>query len=366
MSKPSHRTGKQQQRRAWAAAVATFLLGALAAAAPGIDRGLARRTSLARLSALSLSARALAVGDRPLACVPGAARADRLGPLLAGWQTVGGCGAGASTGSGMGVKWIGRGVTGGLFGVQCQLTYTRLAPDPERPEHHAFGAALVTRNLGERWILGAGVPVVFKYLNNPFENGADVSNSGLGDVSAQLTHKFGAIGATAATVIVGFPTGQFDGKYRNRILNQSQQRGFGKYAASLMIDHTSDETWGLTVLGVMGSWRGGKNAVDSYRAPTASAYAYAGYFLGPLVPAIGLSLTGATDHDRDQTEVQVTGLYTAAANVSIEWSNDWLAILVGASVPYQYDGLHDVGGHAKSPWGWGPWVVGLGVAFSPF
>ena len=55
-------------------------------------------------------------------------RRPRWGRALASWQTVGGCGAGASTGNAAGVKWIGRSVTGGLFGVQCQVTYTRLGP----------------------------------------------------------------------------------------------------------------------------------------------------------------------------------------------------------------------------------------------
>ncbi|HEY0712728.1 MAG TPA: hypothetical protein VGF45_08650, partial [Polyangia bacterium] len=42
---------------------------------------------------------------------------------LASWATIGGCGAGASSGSGAGIKWIGRSVSGGLFQVQCQGNY---------------------------------------------------------------------------------------------------------------------------------------------------------------------------------------------------------------------------------------------------
>src|SRR5688572_25136530 len=38
-------------------------------------------------------------------------RARALGPALASWQTIGGCGAGSATGAGAGVKWVGRGVT---------------------------------------------------------------------------------------------------------------------------------------------------------------------------------------------------------------------------------------------------------------
>jgi hypothetical protein len=287
--------------------------------------------------------------------------------VLASWQSIGGCGAGASTGSSAGIKWIGRGVTGGLFNLQCQTSYVRLATDPERPEHHAFANLLLTTTLGERWTVGASVPLVVKYLRDPFLNGADLSNSGLGDVSLLVARKLGPIGATSLTATVGLPTGQYDGQYKMKLLTQSQQRGFGRPTASLALDHVGDELWGLTVVGAMASWRGGENRLNSYRAPSGTAYAYAGYFLGPLVPAVGLSLAGLPQHDRDQTVEQFTGLFIAAANVSVEWSGDWAALLVGASFPYQYDGIfRGTEGRARSPWGWGPWMVGLGVAFAPF
>jgi hypothetical protein len=328
---------------------------------PASQRLLTRHQLAARLDALATTP-ASCLTDVSLPASPPAA----LEPQLASWQTVGGCGAGASTGNAAGVKWIGRSVTGGLFGVQCQMTYTRLATDPARPEHHAFLNALITTPVDDRWILGANVPLVLKYMINPLENGADLSNTGVGDISVQLTRKLGAIGATALTLIAGLPTGQYNGEYRMRILNQTQQRGFGKPTAAVTLDHTSDEIWGLTVVGATGTWRGGENDLNDYRAPTASTYGYLGYYLGPLVPALGVSLTGATGHDRDKTTPMLTPLYSAAANVSLEWSTDWLAVLVGASVPYQYDGQYkDTEGRPRNPWGWGAWVVGLGFSVSP-
>jgi hypothetical protein len=42
-----------------------------------------------------------------------------------------------------------------------------------------------------------------------------------------------------------------------------------------------------------------------------------------------------------------------AANTSLEWSTDWLAILAGVSLPY-------------SPRGLEPWTAGLGFAIAPF
>src|ERR1041384_2047027 len=53
-------------------------------------------------------------------------RVERLDGLLASWQTVGGCGAGTSTSSGGGLKWIGHSVSGGLFSLQTQASYSHL------------------------------------------------------------------------------------------------------------------------------------------------------------------------------------------------------------------------------------------------
>lgn len=297
-------------------------------------------------------------------------RVAELGPLLTSWQTIGGCGAGSGTGAGAGIKWIGRGVSGGLFNVQTQTTYTRIHSG-DKLEHHSLVNTLITRPLSEKWVMGVNVPLVYKYFSDyfyldPFMPGFDVSNGGLGDISVQLTRKLGRINATSLTALVGVPTGTYDANYRGRLLLQHQQLGFGRVTGTVILDHTMDEIWGVVVVGALGSWRGGQNKFDNYRAPNATTYAYTGYFLGPFVPALGLSATAFKGHDRDQTLEQTTGLFSVAGNVSIEWSTDWVAILAGASFPYQYDGFHQLNGVYRSPWGWGPWMVSLGMALSPF
>jgi hypothetical protein len=182
----------------------------------------------------------------------------------------------------------------------------------------------------------------------------------------QLTRKLGPINATTLTALVGLPTGVYDARYRGKLLLQQQQLGFGKVTGTLILDHTIDQIWGVMVVGALGSWRGGQNKFDNYRAPNGTAYAYTGYFLGPLVPAVGLSATAFKGHDRDQTLEQTTALFSMSGNVSLEWSTDWVAVLAAASVPYQYDGFSTLGGMSRSPWGWGPWMVALGIALSPF
>jgi hypothetical protein len=97
--------------------------------------------------------------------------------------------------------------------------------------------------------------------------------------------------------------------------------------------------WGLIVLGGAAAWRGGENRIHNYRAPSGTLYGYAGYFLGPLVPASGLSVTGFTGHDRDQDLPQTTPLFSIGREFSLEWSTDWIAVLIAASFPYGYDGI---------------------------
>src|SRR5436305_8067301 len=117
-----------------------LLVVALLAAAmvPAVEQARARRQLLTRLSRPGQAA-PLRV-DVGLAAAPG-------DPLLASWQTVGGCGAGSATGIG-GIKWIGRNVTGGLIHVQTQGNYTQLTGG------YSFALqSQLTGDLGPKWNL---------------------------------------------------------------------------------------------------------------------------------------------------------------------------------------------------------------------
>jgi hypothetical protein len=340
--------------------------GLLTLGAVGLDRTWNAQLAGRRLDRLGSAATGAAT------CLAGQAAETRstgsgLGaPLLASWQSVAGCGASSATGGGT-VKWIGRGVTGGLFGVQCQGSYSPMLADRDKVEHHFVLNTLITTDITDRVSLGINIPLVYKYLRDPYQLNVDLSNSGLGDMSFQVTRQLGPIGATALTAIVGVPTGAWDTTFRNSPLPQHQQLGFGKPTAALTLDHTMDRTWGLVVLGGAGSWRGGQNHWESYRAASGSAYTYAGLYLGAFVPTVGFSTTGFLGHDRDRSQPENSGILVMAANVSLEWSTDWIAILAGASLPYQYDAvLKDSEGFARNPWRWGQWVLGLGVTVSPF
>jgi hypothetical protein len=305
-------------------------------------------------------------------------RVEEPSGLVASWQTVGGCGAGSGGGSSVGLKWIGRNVTGGLFNVQEQVTYTKLG-EPGYPEYNLFFNTLISADIGDKWSVGVNLPLVYKYFVDPKKVGGtgvaavDYSNSGLGDISILATRKLGRINSLLLTGIVGVPTGTYDAHYNASgtpdYLNSSQQIGFGEVTGSLILDQTLDQMWGLMVFGGAAAWRGGKNKLDDYRAPSGTLYGYEGYFLGPFVPACGLSLTGFTGHDRNKNEAgtQTTPLVSMAANLSLEWSTNWIALLVAASFPYGYDGVtQDDNGHPRSAWRFLPWTLSFGIAAAPF
>jgi len=279
-------------------------------------------------------------------------RVQRLGPLLASWETIGGCGAGGTGGS-VGVKWIGHNTTGGLFHSQLMLDYLSFPNG-----YNVTALAQIDRDIDQKqkWNVGVVVPVLYKYYSNYLQIRPPVaiSNSGLGDINAYLTRRLGPINATAITASIGFPTGTNNATYKFDPLSQDKQLGLGKFTGSLMIDHTLDESWGLIVLGALGAYRGGTNEFGSYRAPTGSLYAYAGYFLGPFVPSLGVTATGFTDKDQDRGIPQDLPLFIMAGNASIEWSTDWVAVLLGASFPFSTDLQLQ------------PWIVALGVSVSPF
>ena len=288
------------------------------------------------------------------------------GPVLASWQAVGGCGSGATTGAGGGVRWVGPIVSGGLFNVMCQATYMKI-DNATRQEQHLYFNSLITKDVSEKWNLGVSVPVVYKYLRDPYGLNIDLSNSGLGDMSVQVTRRMGAINDTLLTGSLGLPTGKWDQTYKMAPLRQHQQLGFGRVTGTLSLDHVMDELWGMMLVGASGAYRGGENGLSNYRAPSGSAYGYVGYFIGKLVPSFGLTFTGLPAHDRDRSQDEQTGLFIASPSVALEWGTDWIAFMAGASFSYQYDGINiTTEGRPRTPWGWAPWSASLAVSIAPF
>jgi len=158
-------------------------------------------------------------------------RVSRLDGLLSSWETIGGCGAGSSTGAGGGIKWIGRSVTGGAFQLQTVGTYLHL-----KDGYNLTLFTQVSRDLGEKWNMGFAVPLLYKYYRDYRGLPVDISNAGVGDVAAFLTRRFGEINDTSLTLLVGFPTGVHDATYKMDPLTQEKQLGLGKFTGSATLD----------------------------------------------------------------------------------------------------------------------------------
>lgn len=300
---------------------------------------------------------------RALSTPPLSLRVERLAGLLASWETIGGCGAGSSTGAGGGVKWIGRSTSGGLFNLQTQASYLHL-----KDGYNLSLTTQISKDLGEKWNVGLSVPLLYKYYRDYYGLPVDISNGGLGDISGSVTRRFGEINATALTLSIGAPTGVHDATYKADYLTQEKQLGAGRPSGSLTLDHTMDEQWGLIVLGGTGAYRGGENELGNYRAPSAGIYGYCGYYAGPWVPSLGLSVQRFFGVDRDRGLDQQVQLMSATGTIALEWSTDWLAILAGASLPFGWEGTEgpDGGENDLQTAGFQPWTVSLGFSVSPF
>jgi hypothetical protein len=342
-------------------AVAGLLLAV--AAYPLVERQRAKQrhaASVRRIDvALSDGRTARLAGDPALSL-----RVSRLSGLLSSWETIGGCGAGSSTGAGGAVRWVGRGAHGGMFDQQVMASYLRL------DDGYNLGLnAQFSRDLSDEWNIGLSVPMLYKYYRDYYGLPLDVSNSGFGDVSALVTRRFGEINDTALTLSLGIPTGVHDGKYRNDYLTQEKQLGAGELSGALALEHTLDQDWGVAVFGASGSYRGGENELGNYRAPVANAYGYCGYFLGPWVPSLGLTVQRFLGVDRDRGLDQQVQLMSVTATLALEWSTDWIAILAGASLPYGWEGSAAPDGAAENDLlgpGFQPWTVSVGMSVSPF
>jgi hypothetical protein len=332
------------------------------AAYPHVQRQRSAQRHTARIgaieAALASGHAARLAGDPALSL-----RVRRLSGLLSSWETIGGCGAGSSTGAGGAVRWIGRSAHGGLFDQQVMASYLGL------DDGYNLGlSAQFTRDVSEKWNVGLSVPLLYKYYRDYYGLPVDVSNSGFGDVSALVTRRFGEINDTALTLSLGIPTGVHDGRYRNDYLTQEKQLGAGRLSGSLALEHTLDQDWGVAVFGASGSYRGGENELGNYRAPVAGAYGYCGYFLGPWVPSIGLTAQRFLGVDRDRGLEQQVQLMSVTTTLALEWSTDWIAVLAGASLPYGWEGSAAPDGAVENDLlsaGFQPWTVSLGVSVSP-
>ena len=314
-----------------------------------VDVVRARRQVQARLDALDAPAPAMQPAAS-CATIPPPGVAGRSGGALASWQTIGGCGAGSSAGIG-GIKWIGRNVTGGLVNVQCQGSYTRYGDGYV----YALNNQL-TVPLGDAFTIGVIVPYLYKWIDDPLQVRIDYSNEGLGDINGLVTWKLGADpGHGRHRWRWACPPAAHEARHGRVHLSPGPPAGRGQ--GQRLAD---DRSHLRQPLGAGGDRGGGlvsgrrKRASRTTARPAPPPTGTSATCWAPFVPALGISGTVYQGADRDvglASDSRSNAM--VAANASLEWSTDWLAILAGVSLPY-------------SPRGLEPWTAGLGFAIAPF
>ena len=262
---------------------------------------------------------------------------------LACWAYVGGCGAGGGSASstGGGVRWVGRGVNGGLLDLQLQSTLS----SANGGLFATFNGRVATGSaLLERWIIALNLPLVFKsdeveVLGAPRQ----ASLAGFGDTSLEIVRKLGITNATRLSLTLSAPLGASNAVREGIVLPQRLQLGSGTLGLGATLEHTLDRDWGLILFGGGANYGGWENSLGDFRAPSANLFAYAGYIWGPFVPSFGLSLLGKFAHDRERYQGLDDALVVASPSAAIEWATDTFALLIGASVAISYQGLESAG-----------------------
>ena len=164
------------------------------------------------------------------------------------WQNIGGCGAGGSGGlSGGTIKWIGRGVSGGLLDVQ---SITGLEIGQTRRNVSSMQRLSLKPSASSS--IALNVPVLSKMAQfQPQTNlpSRTEVTGGVGDLLVDFSKTFGSIGQYAFMATLTLPTGQYDikrGEETNQqYLSNMLQLGGGVYAASLGLSYSRDFDRGI-------------------------------------------------------------------------------------------------------------------------
>ncbi len=328
-------------------ALAVFALG------PVFDRLLARRQirlEIRALAALSDTTAQLWVrkdqGHQGLLTLA-------MDPPLASWGSIGGCGAAGGSGSpGGGLKWVGRNVTGGVIDTQAIATQSTSRGSDYRTLALRLGTILTPR-----WRLALNLPVLNKVGNVTVLGIGKVARiSGLGDASLDVSVRLGALGSQQLSFVATAPTGSSDAVRQGVVLPQHLQLGTGVPGATVMYEHSRDHDWGLVVLGATATYGGWENRIGDYRAPSATAYAHAGYLWGAWVPSAGLTMFAKAARDRERGSDRLPAAdprVMLMPSVGLEWSSEWVAVLPGVILGLSPNGIQSL-------------TLGLGVSSSLF
>jgi hypothetical protein len=173
---------------------------------------------------------------------------------LVPWHSIGGCGAGGSGGLGGGnIKWIGRGVSGGLLDVQ---SITSIEIGQTRRNFASMQRFSIKPSYASS--LSLSLPVLSKTAQ--FQPQANLPSrtevtGGVGDMLVDFSQTFGSIGQYSFMATLTLPTGQYDIKRgeetSKQYLSNILQLGGGVYAASIGLSYTRDFDKGILIADVL-------------------------------------------------------------------------------------------------------------------
>jgi hypothetical protein len=183
---------------------------------------------------------------------------SQTSPLdLTPWASIGGCGASSgSVSMDMQLKWIGKGVPGALLDAEV-LYMNAVVSDSAYQSRDAFDGHLRLRSNAlllnlffhpRNADLKLSLPLVMK-------QGYNMMTGPLGDMSLDLSKRWGAVGNVRTGLTLGLPTGRYRIQTSESICQPEMQLGAGLFTAGGRIDCTIDRDWGLITLG--GSYSGG-------------------------------------------------------------------------------------------------------------
>lgn len=262
-------------------------------------------------------------------------------PVLASWGNVGGCGAGGGASAAGGVKWIGRGVTGGLVDVQCLSSHTLFLDGG----YQTTQSARVGTTLWQKWNFAVNVPFRLNIQDvDVYGEGKTAILPGWGDLGLEVTRKLGITNASTLTLSLNFPTGSHDAVRQGIVLPKSMQLGPGSVTGGLTYEYTQDHDLGVLIYGLSIGYGGWENSIGDSSASSAGGYLHAGFLIGPLAPAIGFTLSSKFVGDRERyARIPDQPMLIGTFSASLEWSTDWLAVLLGLNLPVADTGVQSVG-----------------------
>lgn len=268
-------------------------------------------------------------------------RTQPVAPVLASWGNIGGCGVGGASSATGGVKWVGRGVTGGLVDVQCTTTQTLML-------RNGFQSTVNLRlatGYFDSWVFAAQAPFRFNVQDvDVYGTTKTALLPGWGDAGVEVTRKLGTANNSSLTLTLNFPTGSSDAIRQGVVLPQQMQLGTGTVGGGLTFEHTQDKDWGLLIFGTSIAYGGWENSIGDQRGSSASAYLYSGFILGPLVPSLGLAYTAKFSGDRERLiRLPDQPMVFLTPSVGLEWTTDLIGLLLAFSAPLSLTGVESVG-----------------------